>query len=480
MEKILDNEYRKQRLENMEKLKDFGYIPYNESFERSDRLDKLQKEFEIGKSVSGCGRIVTIRKMGKMAFAHINDGFGKFQIMVKKDVIGDNAFNAFKLLDIGDIIGVDGSYFLTQTKENTIAISSWKLLSKSLLPFPEKFHGLSDQETRYRQRSLDLISNLETVSLFKNRTKIIKEIRSYLDNNDFMEVETPMLQYIAGGASAKPFKSHYNALNTDVYLRIAPELYLKRLIVGGLDRIYEMNRNFRNEGIDKTHNPEFTCLEIYQAYGDMRSMQKLIKEMFLQIAESVFGRFNFTWLGHEINLNKPWEEITYNNLIKRHLGDNWFDKDIKTILNEAIEKELDVNENMSHREITHEIYDKIIEPTLIQPTFVIELPAELVPLANYSNNDKSLVDVFELIIGGKEIAPAYSELNDPIEQRLRLEKQSKDDMSKLDEDFLKALEYGMPPTGGMGIGIDRLIMLFTSSDSIRDVILFPQLKPKND
>ena len=478
MDKLLDNEYRKQRIENMQKLEDLGYTPFNESFNRTAKLEKLYNDFKIGNSVSACGRIVTIRKMGKMAFAHLNDGSKKFQLMIKKDVVGENAFSAFRLLDIGDIIGVNGNYFLTKTEEKTISVDDWTLLSKALLPFPEKFHGLSDQETRYRQRSLDLISNSNVVNVFRNRTKIIKVIRKYLDTNEFMEVETPMLQYIAGGASAKPFKSHYNALNTDVYMRIAPELYLKRLIVGGLDRIYEINRNFRNEGIDKTHNPEFTCLEIYQAYGDMRTMQVLIKEMILKIAEDVFSKFNFEWMGHEIDFKKPWKEITYSNLIKKHLGDDWFDKDISTILNIAKEKDLEVNDKMNHKEITHEIYDKVIESTLIEPTFVTELPSELVPLAKYTARDTNFVDVFELIIGGKEIAPAYSELNNPIEQRLRLESQAKKNASELDEDFLTALEYGMPPTGGMGIGIDRLIMLFTGAESIRDVILFPQLKPK--
>ena len=479
MEDQNNNEYRNQRIENMERLSELGFSSYKENFKRSGRLKDLLNNFELNNPVSACGRILTIRKMGKMAFAHINDGSAKFQIMVKKDQIGEVSFNAFKLLDIGDIIGVDGNYFLTKTEEKTISVNSWVLLTKSLLPFPEKFHGLSDKEIRYRQRSLDLITNSETQRLFRNRTKIIKEIRNFLDENDFMEVETPMLQQIPGGATAKPFQSYYNALNTDVFMRIAPELYLKRLIVGGLDRVYELNRNFRNEGIDRTHNPEFTCLEIYQAYGDMRSMQQLIKRLFHHVAENVFQTKEFSWMGHTINIEHDWEEITYENLITKHLGNDWFSRDISFATNEAIKRDIKIDTSMNFQEITHEIYEKNIEPQLIQPTFVTRLPAYLVPLAKRCSDNEDFVDVFELIIAGKEIAPAYSELNDPIDQKNRFENQVEGNYDLIDYDFLTALEYGMPPTGGMGIGIDRLVMLMSGSEAIRDVILFPQLKPKN-
>ena len=480
MENLNNNEYRNQRIENMKKLSELGFSSYKENFKRSGMLVDLLNNFELDNPVSACGRIITIRKMGKMAFAHINDGSAKFQIMVKKDQIGEDAFKAFKLLDIGDIIGVDGNYFMTKTEEKTISVNSWILLTKSLLPFPEKFHGLSDKEIRYRQRSLDLITNSETQKLFKNRSKIIREIRRFLDENEFIEVETPMLQQIPGGATAKPFKSHYNALNTDVYMRIAPELYLKRLIVGGLDRVYELNINFRNEGIDRTHNPEFTCLEIYQAYGDMRSMQKLVKRLFHHVADNVFRTKEFTWMGHTINLDHDWEEITYENIIKKHLGDNWFSSDVSFAVHEAKKRDVTIDTSMSFQEITHEIYEKNIEPQLIQPTFVTRLPAYLVPLAKKCPDNEEFVDVFELIIGGKEIAPAYSELNDPIDQKNRFNSQVDGNHDLIDYDFLTALEYGMPPTGGMGIGIDRLVMLMSGSDAIRDVILFPQLKPKNN
>jgi lysyl-tRNA synthetase class 2 len=472
------NEYRQQRIENMNQLKEAGFPAFGSAFERTARLDELHRTFELGKQVKACGRIVALRKMGKMAFAHISDGSAKFQLMVKKDLLGDDNFAALKLLDLGDIIGVEGELFITKTEENTVRVASWTLLSKALLPLPEKFHGLQDVETRYRQRSLDLISNPEVMEVFKKRTQVLREIRNFLDARDYCEVETPMLQQIAGGAAAKPFKAHYNALNMDVFMRIAPELYLKRLIVGGMDRVYEMNRNFRNEGLDRTHNPEFTCLEIYQAYGDMRTMQELIQTMVTHLAETIFNKMEFEWMGNTIDLKTPWREVPYHDLVKEHLGADWFDKTLDEAKAKATELEVHLEEGMDFKKVTHEIYDKTIEGTLIQPTFITRLPAELVPLANQCADDPELVDVFELIIGGKEISPAYSELNNPIEQRKRFEEQAAGDGSKIDEEFLAALEYGMPPTGGMGIGIDRLLMLLTGSDAIRDVILFPQLKPR--
>ncbi len=478
-EELSENEYRQQRIQNMERLEAAGHAPFGKAFERTDRLEALHDSFAEGRIVKACGRIVGMRKMGKMAFAHLSDGSAKFQLMVKKDLLGEEVFAAFKLLDLGDIIGVEGEMILTQTGEQTIRIGSWTLLSKALLPLPEKWHGLQDVETRYRQRSLDLISNPEVMDVFKKRTQVLREIRKFLDGRGFYEVETPMLQQIAGGAAAKPFKAHYNALNVDVFMRIAPELYLKRLIVGGMDRVYELNRNFRNEGLDRTHNPEFTALEIYQAFGDMRTMQELIQSMFTHLAQTIFGKMEFEWMGSTISLQTPWREVAYHDLIKEHLGTDWFEKSLAEAVAKAEQLEVHVEKGMDFKQVTHEIYDKTIEGTLIQPTFITRLPKELVPLANHCPDDPELVDVFELIIGGKEIAPAYSELNNPMEQRARFEEQAAGDGSKIDEDFLTALEYGMPPTGGMGIGIDRLLMLLTGSDAIRDVILFPQLKPRN-
>ncbi len=478
-QELSENEYRNQRIQNMEQLEAAGYPAFGKAFERTARLDELHASFEEGRGVKACGRIVAMRKMGKMAFAHLNDGSAKFQLMVKKDILGDEIFAAFKLLDLGDIIGVEGEMIVTQTGEPTIRIASWTLLSKALLPLPEKWHGLQDVETRYRQRSLDLIANPDVMEVFKKRTAVMRAIRAYLDARGYYEVETPMLQQIAGGAAAKPFMAHYNALDIDVFMRIAPELYLKRLIVGGMDRVYEMNRNFRNEGLDRTHNPEFTALEIYQAYGDMRTMQELIQGMFTHLAETIFGKMEFEWMGNTIDLRTPWREVAYHDLIREHLGADWFERSLEEAVAKAEELEVFIEKGMDFKQVTHEIYDKTIEGSLIQPTFITRLPKELVPLANHCPDDPDLVDVFELIIGGKEIAPAYSELNNPLEQRKRFEEQAKGDGGKIDEEFLVALEYGMPPTGGMGIGIDRLLMLLTGSDAIRDVILFPQLKPKS-
>lgn len=473
-----DNEYRQQRIENMNKLAEAGFPAYGSAFNRTGTLAELHANFELGNQVKACGRIVAMRKMGKMAFAHISDGSAKFQLMVKKDLIGEDNFTAFKLLDLGDIIGVSGELFITQTEEQTVRISEWTLLSKSLLPMPEKFHGLQDVEIRYRQRELDLISNEEVMDLFKKRTRMLSEIRRFLDGRGYFEVETPMIQALAGGAAANPFKTHYKALSTDMYFRIAPELYLKRLIVGGMDKVFELNRNFRNEGLDRTHNPEFTVLETYEAYGDMRTMQELVQSLVTHLAETIFGGLDVEWMGNTINLSTPWKEITYHDLIKQHLGDDWFDKTVEDARAKAAELKVAIDDDFDFEKITHEIYDKTIEGTLIQPTFITRLPAELVPLASPCADDPLLVDVFELIVGGKEIAPAYTELNDAFEQRRRFEEQCGGDQSKIDQDFLASLEYGMPPTGGMGIGIDRLMMLLSGSDAIRDVILFPQLKPR--
>ncbi len=473
-----DNEYRKQRIENMEKLAEAGFPPYGNAFERTATLEQLHADFEEGKQVKACGRIVALRKMGKMAFAHLSDGSAQFQLMVKKDLIGEENFAAFKLLDLGDVIGVSGELFITRTEENTVRVAEWTLLSKSLLQPPEKFHGLQDVETRYRQRELDLISNEEVMTLFKKRSAMLSEIRRFLEDRGYFEVETPMIQAIAGGAAANPFRTHYQALGTDMVFRIAPELYLKRLIVGGMDKVFELNRNFRNEGLDRTHNPEFTVLETYEAYGDMRTMKELVQSLVTHLAEKIFGGLDVEWMGHSINLSTPWNEITYHDLIKQNLGDDWFDKTVEDARAKAAELEVAIEDDFDFEKITHEIYDKTIEGTLIQPTFITRLPAELVPLAKPCADDPSLVDVFELIIGGKEIAPAYSELNDAFEQRRRFESQAGGDPSKIDQDFLSALETGMPPTGGMGIGIDRLMMLLSGSDAIRDVILFPQLKPR--
>jgi lysyl-tRNA synthetase class 2 len=473
------NEYRTQRIENLEKLKALGYSPFGSAFERSGRLAEVLGAYEEGKEVSIAGRLVAKREMGKSIFAHLQDGSGRHQVYLKKDQVGEDAFKAFKILDLGDHAGVKGPLFTTRTGEATVQANEWTLLSKSLLPLPEKWHGLQDVETRYRQRYLDLIANPEVRDLFDKRIRAMSEIRSFLAARSFSEVETPMMQVMAGGAAANPFETYYEALSTNMYLRIAPELYLKRLLVGGFDKVFELNRNFRNEGLSRNHNPEFTMLEIYQAYGDMRTMMELIQGLITHVAETVFGTLQVGTESDPVDLSQPWREASYHDLVKEKAGDDWFDLDVETAKFRAEELGCDVDPSWNFTELTQEIFEKLIEKFLIQPTFVTRLPAELVPLAKSCPDDPTLVDVFELIIGGKEIAPGYNELNDPLEQRKRFEEQVGEEAHKLDEEFLLALEHGMPPAGGMGIGIDRLIMLLSGAEAIRDVILFPQLKPRD-
>ena len=473
-----DNEYRQQRLKNMEELQGMGYESFGRAFERSGRLQELRKDFEEGKAVTAAGRLTTIRDMGKSIFADINDGSDRFQIYVQKKAIGDEAFDAFKLLDIGDHIGVEGAMFLTRTEESTIKVATWTLLSKALLPLPEKFHGLKDVESRYRQRYLDLISNPDSREIFNKRIATIREIRSFLAGRGFYEVETPMMQAAAGGAAARPFATHYTALNCDMFLRIAPELYLKRLLVGGFDKVFELNRNFRNEGLDRTHNPEFTMLEIYEAYTDVSGMKDIIKGMITHVAETVYGTLKVGSEEMPVDLSQPWREATYRELVIERMGEGWYELSLEDAVAKAEAEGLDIDPAWDMLMVTHEVYEKLIEKTLQQPTFVTRLPAQLVPLAKTCPDDPSVVDVFELVIAGQEVAPAYTEMNDPIEQRKRLESQAGDEIENVDEDFLTALEHGMPPAGGMGVGIDRLVMILSGVDAIRDVILFPQLKPR--
>lgn len=472
------SEVRAQRIANMEKLQEMGYEPFGRAYETDGLLAEIRAAFEVEKTVKVAGRIVAKRPMGKSMFIHIQDGTDRMQLYVQKNVIGEEAYAAFKVLDIGDQIGIEGLCFVTRTEEQSLKVQNWALLSKALLPLPEKWHGLQDVETRYRQRYLDLIANPDVRSHFDKRMAIVRSIRQFLWNRGFKEVETPMLQSMAGGAAATPFKTHYNALSTDMYMRIAPELYLKRLLVGGYEKVFELNRNFRNEGLSRRHNPEFTMLEIYQAYGNVESMRELIESMVTEIAEKVIGSMKIKWGEDEIDLTSPWRRVPYANLIKERAGDDWYELDIPTAIAKAKEMGVECQADWNHAEITNEVYEKAIERTLINPTFVTRLPAELVPLARACEDDPSVVDVFELEIGGCEVAPGYTELNDPIEQRRRFEEQAGEHTELIDEDFLTALEHGMPPAGGMGVGIDRLVMILTGAESIRDVILFPQLKPK--
>ena len=472
------NEYRDQRLANMRQLQEMGYAPYGRAFERTGRLAEIRADFGEGNNVSVAGRLMTVRDMGKSIFADIRDGSDRFQVYAQKKQLGDDAFKAFKLLDIGDTIGVTGELFTTRTGEQTLKIESWTLLAKALLPLPEKWHGLRDVEARYRQRYLDLVTNPEVRELFNKRIEAVREIRAFLFGKGFQEVETPMMQIQAGGAAAKPFVTHFSALGTDMYLRIAPELYLKRLLVGGFDKVFELNRNFRNEGLSRTHNPEFTMLEIYQAYTDLDGMKQIVQELITHVAEKVFGGLRIGEGENAIDLSLPWREATYRELIEERMGSEWFGLDLAEARARAEKADLDLAPDWDMLMVTHEVYEKLVEKSLVQPTLVTRFPAELVPLARACEDDPSVVDVFELVMAGQEIAPAYTEMNDPLEQRKRLSMQAGEDREKVDEEFLTALEHGMPPAGGMGIGIDRLIAVLSGSDSLRDVILFPQLRPK--
>jgi lysyl-tRNA synthetase class 2 len=472
------NEYREQRLVNLRKLAEAGYPPFGGAFARTGRLADIRAGFEEDREVTAAGRLATIRHMGKSAFADLRDGSDRFQIFLQKNELGEAAYQAARALDMGDHIGVRGILFRTKTGEPTINVKAWTLLSKAVLPPPEKWHGLRDVDARYRQRYLDLIANPAVRPIFDRRIAAIEAIRAFLRGRGFQEVETPMMQPMAGGATARPFVTHYHALGSDMYLRIAPELYLKRLLVGGFDKVFELNRNFRNEGLDRTHVPEFTMMEIYEAYSDVNGMKALIEALVVHVAETVFGQLRFKWGEGEIDFTPPWPEKEYRQLIRERMGDDWYALPPDEARRRAAAKGLEVDPAWDLTLLSHEVYEKLVEHTLIQPTFVRRLPAELIPLAKTCADDPTLADVFELVIGGQEIAPAYSELNDPLQQRERLLGQAGGDPSKLDEDFLTALEHGMPPAGGMGVGIDRLMMLLTGSEAIRDVILFPQLRPR--
>lgn len=473
-----EDEILAQRRANMARLAELGYAPFGGRFERSGNLREVREGLGEGEAVRVAGRMVSCRDMGKSAFAHLQDATGRFQIYVKRNVVGEDAYQAFKVMDLGDHIGVVGSLFTTRTGELTVEVREWTLLSKALRPLPEKWHGLQDVDTRYRQRYLDLVANEDTRRVFELRAAFIREIRNFLWDRGYTEVETPMIQAMAGGAAATPFKTRYEALGVDMYLRIAPELYLKRLLVGGYDRVFELNRNFRNEGLSRSHNPEFTMLEIYEAYGNVDTMRELLQDLVCAAARNVLGTLVMGEGKAAIDLTPPWRMATYRELVREKAGDDWFDLPVETARERAAEWGLQIEPGWSHVEVTQEVFEKLIERHLLQPTFVTRLPVELVPLARACEDDPSVVDVFECIIGGREVAPAYTELNDPDEQRRRLDAQAEGDAGKLDEDFLTALEHGMPPAGGMGVGIDRLLMILTGCDAIRDVILFPQLKPR--
>jgi len=472
------------RKAKLEELRSGGIDPFRENWEQkhttAEALSAWVEDEDKSPVVSCAGRLIAIRKMGKASFARILDQEGTLQLYFKKDLVGEAAYDLFKKsLDLGDFLGVEGTLFKTKTGEITLRVLAFKLVGKAMRPLPEKWHGLQDDDRIYRQRYLDLISNEESRAVFRTRSRIIRCIRDYLETCGFIEVETPILQSEAGGAAARPFTTHFNALDCPFYLRIALELYLKRLLVGGMDRVFEIGRNFRNEGLSRRHNPEFTMLEVYQAYSDYRGMMKLIRGMVDAICEDILGTTRIERHdGTVIDLGGDWKEARYKDLVIDKTGDpDWFARDKAAKLAWCSEHEIEVDPEREDFEITNAVFEKRIEPTLIQPTFVTHLPKELVPLAKLSPDDPDTVEVFELCINGQEIAPAYSEQNDPFVQREQLERQAGEETQKIDEEFLLALEHGMPPAGGMGVGIDRLVIMLTGVASIRDVILFPSLKP---
>jgi lysyl-tRNA synthetase class 2 len=481
------NDLVKARLEKRAKLLEQGIDPYGGKFEVSETIAAARACHAQSvatptaeRDVRIAGRVMSHRDMGKSMFADLKDSSGKIQLYLQKKVLSDEGFDRFKhFVDLGDIVGIAGKLFITHAGELTVRVESFTILSKAIRPLPKEWYGIKDTETRIRQRYLDLLLNDNVRETFLLRSKVIGEIRKFLDGRGFVEVETPMMQPIAGGATAKPFVTHHEALGLDLFLRVAPELYLKRLLVGGFEKVYEINRNFRNEGISRRHNPEFTMLEVYQAYGDFETMMDLVQGMVVTIAENVFDALTVKRFdGQEIDLTPPWRRISYREIIEERLGKEWFTQSPGDRKMHAAQMGVEFPPDAPDYEVTNAIFEKTIEPTLIQPTFITHLPAELVVLARPNKQDAGVVDVFELIINGQEIAPAYSELNDPVVQRARLLEQAAGHAEKLDEDFLTALEHGMPPAGGMGVGIDRLVMMLTGAESIRDVILFPQLRPQ--
>ncbi len=494
----MNEESREQLNENdvgaqtkkVQELRELGVDPYGVPFQKEQVIHdiRLDPEHYIDQDVTVriAGRIMAFRRHGKAIFADLQDRSGKIQIYVKKDTIGEEPFEIFKSLDVGDVIGLEGKVFKTHTGELTVVAESYILLSKCLHPLPEKWHGLKEVEVRYRKRYLDLIMNPEVRGVFQIRSRVLGELRSFLDKRGFLEVETPMMQLIPGGALARPFVTYHNALGIDLYLRIAPELFLKRLIVGGMEKVYEINRSFRNEGISIHHNPEFTMLELYQAYGNYETMMNLCEEMVLSVVHSILGTYHVQYQGMDIDFTPPWKRLNLREMIKKEGGIDIFHDSLETMYNRGKAAGLNCDESWDRGKYVNEFLDIFVQPHLVNPTFVLEYPVEISPLAKAKKDDPLVAERFEFFIGKEELGNAYSELNDPFEQKKRfldqVKKREHGDVEAhlIDEDYIEALEYGMPPTGGLGVGIDRLVMLLTNSPSIREVIFFPILRPRFD
>ncbi|AFH49269.1 Class II lysyl-tRNA synthetase [Ignavibacterium album JCM 16511] len=500
MENNIQQEYNdlvKRRFEELDELKKMGIEPFAYEFDVNSDSEDIKNNFKDDEHriVKIAGRIMAIRRMGKASFAHIQDHKGRIQIYLKKDELAE-MYDAFKLMDIGDIIGVEGFVFKTKTGEISVHTQKLVLLAKGLRPIPIAkevidengnkiiYDQFADKELRYRQRYVDLVVNPDVKDVFIKRSKIISTIREFLDSKGLLEVETPILQPLYGGAAARPFITHHNALDIDLYLRIADELYLKRLIVGGFNGVYEISKDFRNEGMDRSHNPEFTMLELYVPYKDYNWMMNFVEELFEYVCTKVFGTLKFTYDNLQIDFSRPWKRISMIEAIEEKTGVNVIKSDIETLTTVAKKLSIDVAGLNSKAKLIDEIFSAAVEGELIQPTFVLDYPVELSPLAKKHRTKEGVVERFEAYVVGKEICNAFSELNDPLDQRARFEEQVKmreagdDEAHQIDEDFLRALEYGMPPTAGLGIGIDRLVMILTNQPSIRDVIFFPQMKPE--
>jgi lysyl-tRNA synthetase class 2 len=481
-----------QRIKKLETLRKDGIDPYPNNFRVTHTSRDLHETFDslsdeelksVGETFCLAGRIMAIRDFGKASFVQIQDRKGRIQAYFQRDIVGDTAFQLFKTFDIGDFIGFEGKIFRTKTRELTLQVQSFRLLVKSLRPLPEKWHGLTDIEARYRQRYLDLIANPKVKEIFLTRIKAMQRIRDFFTQRDFIEVETPMLHPIPGGATAKPFKTHHNALDMELYMRVAPELFLKRLVIGGLERVFEINRCFRNEGTSTQHNPEFTMLEFYQSYATYEDMMKITEELLCSMVKDIHGGPRLAYQGMDIDFTPPWRRIPFKeSLLEYGKIDPVALKEPSKAIEVAKGLGLELKKGMSHGRVLADLFKEKVEPHLLQPTFVTHYPTEVSPLSRRNGSDPEVVDRFELFIAGREIANGFSELNDPVDQRERFVRQLRergdeaDAVLALDEDFLRALEFGMPPTAGEGIGIDRWVMLLTDAPSIRDVIFFPLLR----